>query len=365
MKMTTESKSMQSEARTKAAAWLIELYTADSIGPMLPEFTQWLDAAPENRSEYLYLEDLWRAMDEMKDRARWDAREQSLTAPTPSRRYGASLSWRWTSLWKYGVAAMMLAAICSAVHWWDYIPWDGKFSKGQHTSDYGKTVVLNLVDGSSVTLSGNSEVTLDFSEVHRRVSLDRGDALFQVKKNDAVPFDVNAGSLTVRAVGTIFGVKKSAPDAVETVVQDGRVQLFTTQNRRPFLLQAGQVAKFEGGKIQLQQPTPSKVDARLSWTAGLLSFTDAPLSQVVQEFNLHNRGQIVVDADIADQPISGLYAVNDPEGFADAMGSLWGFRHSVSRAADTGVETIRLSGKRPPGVSPYRTGDRNSLEEKR
>lgn len=364
--MSTESTSMAPGTREKAAEWLVELYTSDNISPILPKFTRWLDEAPEHRREYIYLEDLWRTMDEMRDRKRWHE-PVAFTLTTIPHTPEASPRRRWyASPWIYRLAAMLVISfgLGLGAYWSGFIPWDGHYSTGRHSSGYGQQRVLNLSDGSSVTLSGNSQVTLDLSDARRHVGLNRGDALFQVKKNDEVPFEVTAGDLMVRAVGTSFSVR-SLSNAVETVVQDGKVLLFANQDPQspPFPLVAGQVARFENGTIKLQEPAPSRVDARLSWTAGMLSLTEVPLAHVVEEINRHNQRQIEVSADIADIPLSGMFPLNDPDGFAKTTREALDLKYSVSHDPETGVATIHLKGKETSGRLLNKSGDRNTLEK--
>ena len=118
----------------------------------------------------------------------------------------------------------------------------GKLSNGQYSAQYGTVRNLDLVDDSLITLNGGSQVTLDLQTDHRRVTLDRGEAMFRVEKDTSRPFDVKVGSATVRSVGTVFSVRKDTADAAETVVEEGKVLVMGSQSA-PFPVDAGQTAR--------------------------------------------------------------------------------------------------------------------------
>ncbi len=71
-----------------------------------------------------------------------------------------------------------------------------------------------LNDGSVVNLNTNSLMRVQLTPELRHVVLERGEALFKVTHDKKRPFDVDAGSTTVRAVGTEFSVRVREP--VET-----------------------------------------------------------------------------------------------------------------------------------------------------
>jgi transmembrane sensor len=234
-----------------------------------------------------------------------------------------------------------------------------KLATGQHSADYGETAALDLVDGSEIDLNANSQVTLDLDDHHRRIRLDRGEALFRVNKEHSTPFDVQVGTTTVRAVGTIFSIENKGTDRAETVVQEGKVLIFTNRHK-PFLVMARQIAEVDGGRIQLRPPAQSNVDGRLSWTAGLVSFDGEPLEEAAEKFNRYNRRKLIVDPQIAQQPVAGLFRSTSPGEFADALEML-NIEHWVSRDSKTNEEVIYLRPKKSQRTAQEDIGDRNDF----
>jgi ferric-dicitrate binding protein FerR (iron transport regulator) len=359
------------------------LHTSDSFAELLPEFHVWLNASPENRDEFTNLERIWRDLDELNERGLLSDVDLPGPASTefrcgdfaPSRR-------QWTGTQPVALAAGILLVIGAAIGLIGYhlisdpaavSPCEGttdyhnvcKLSRGQHSADYGQTAALNLVDGSEITLDANSQVTLDLTDDHRRVQLDRGEALFKVSKDDTAPFDVQVGSTTVRAVGTIFSVENKGDDTAETVVQKGKVLVRTPQHEEAFPVKAGEVAEVDAGEVRLRAPSQSKVDARLSWTAGLLSYDGETLSEVAAKFNRYNRDKFIVDAEIAGRPIAGLFSSSSPRAFADALEQMLSIHHSISHDPESGAEIIHLSVKKPQDDPPRSTSEKSGVKKRR
>lgn len=83
----------------------------------------------------------------------------------------------------------------------------------------------NLVDGSVVTLNKKAQLIVkgDFNTEERRIKLE-GEAFFEVKHDDKIPFVVECEGLEIIDVGTAFNVKSSPQnDSVFIAVTEGIV----------------------------------------------------------------------------------------------------------------------------------------------
>jgi ferric-dicitrate binding protein FerR (iron transport regulator) len=373
--MPSDLNDISPEVRREAANWVFALYTCKNITSLVPKFTTWINRAPENRRAYLALEASWRSMRSLRALGRLENLESgSVAMDEESSSHWSRIPALLPRVVLGAVLCCMIAVGLAVLYWLTgahQVLCAGdvrnhqsscKLSNGAHAADYGETRQLDLVDGSFVTLNANSQVTLDMTDDHRHVQLDRGEALFKVRKNDRVPFEVVVDTTTVRAVGTVFSVEKKGVDSAETVVQEGQVEL-VADHKKPFSVSAGEIADIQAGNVWLRTPETSKVDGRLSWTTGLISLDGKTLAEAAERFNRTNRRQIAVDRDIADQPVGGLFSSSNPDGFADALEKMFGITHSISRDPRSGVETIRLSHKMRRDDLPHNTGVRNGLEE--
>ena len=211
-----------------------------------------------------------------------------------------------------------------------------------YSTHIGEFHRVTLVDGSTVALNTNSEVKVHYTSGIRHVDLVRGEALFEVAKNRARPFDVEAGSTTVRAVGTAFSVRlhdEGRNERVDVVVSEGRVAINPPSKAT---YPAGTIAMVRNGRVDATSVDGDDITSHLAWTTGRLMFQGEKLSDVVDEINRYNQRQLLVtDPDIAGLHIGGTFQATDPDGFARALGSTFGIKsHLVSRPF--GNDVIRL-----------------------
>jgi transmembrane sensor len=202
-----------------------------------------------------------------------------------------------------------------------------------YSTDIGEFHRVTLSDGSTIALNTDSEVRVRYSSHHRHVDLMRGEALFTVAKNKERPFDVEAGSTTVRAVGTAFSVRlheSGANERVDVVVSEGRVAINPPSTPT---YPAGSVAAVRNGRVDATLIDVEDITSKLAWTSGRVMFQGEKLRDVVEELNRYNLRKLqVTDPDIASLRIGGTFQATDPDGFARALGATFGIKsHLVSK----------------------------------
>ncbi len=92
---------------------------------------------------------------------------------------------------------------------------------------FGSQSEIILPDGSNVKLNAGSSIKYgsNFNGTDRELSL-HGEAYFKVAKNEDLPFYVNAGSVSIMAVGTEFNVKAyDDEELIETTLVEGKVKI--------------------------------------------------------------------------------------------------------------------------------------------
>jgi len=183
---------------------------------------------------------------------------------------------------------------------------------------------VRLGDGSTLELNGASAVRTRFTAAERSVQLDAGEAHFAVSHDPARPFVVRAGGVVVRAVGTAFNVRYTA-GAVEVIVVEGKVRVESADaaptSATPLpLVSAGErvlvssVATSPPPLVEKIEPTA--LSESLTWQRRLVDFADEPLREIVRQFNLHNRVQLVLaDPALGAQRIGGTFARGEVEAF--------------------------------------------------
>jgi len=156
----------------------------------------------------------------------------------------------------------------------------------------------------------------------------RGEAYFEVARDPARPFFVEANAFAVRAVGTAFAVSSRKSEVIVTVAE-GVVRV--APRATPAHEYAGDTPPELSVQLVADQqlrikdawpPTPGEVDVRyeLAWRDRQLMFRSGDtLSDAVEEFNLRNRVQLRLDPDAATVPVRGSFDAADPVAFAQTM----------------------------------------------
>jgi transmembrane sensor len=199
-----------------------------------------------------------------------------------------------------------------------------------------------LDDGTVVELNGGAQIDVQFTAAERRVRLVRGEAHFQVAKNPLRPFLVEAGGVTVRAVGTAFNVLLGS-QAVDVLVTEGRVRVdppaAAAAARVAPDVSAGQrvVVSLSGGAAPVVSTvSEEEIARRLAWQPRLLDFSATPLAEVAAEFNRRNRTQLVLaDPALRAMPIVASFRSDNLDGFVRMLEISAGV--SVERTGDTVV----------------------------
>jgi transmembrane sensor len=243
------------------------------------------------------------------------------------------------TIWRVGFG--LAAAACLAVFFWPAKSTDG--SNATYATAEGRHRTLNLPDGSTLVLNASSKVAIDFQPNGRHVQLQTGEAHFYVAKDAARPFYVSAGTVTVRAVGTAFNVRRQL-DAVEVLVTEGKVQVTRDvpsggSAAEPVFLVAGERAFIDGistDKIAGHQPDASAVPIGAGPRAPRLMFDNTPLSDVVERFNRYSRVQMeIADPDLARRSVGGNFDADNAESFINLLSVAGDVR--VERVSETRV----------------------------
>lgn len=175
-----------------------------------------------------------------------------------------------------------------------------------------------LADGSTVTVNTASAVVVDFDRSVRRVRLDQGEAWFQVAKDSARPFLVEAGPVRVKAIGTAFSVRRSGHRA-DVLVTEGVVEVWSDGGaQRPVRVSAGARAVVtENVTVERSVEATASIDRALAWRSGKIDFDGETLEEAVAEFNRYNRRKLrVADPKLAQEAFYGVFRIDDPAGFA-------------------------------------------------
>lgn len=134
-----------------------------------------------------------------------------------------------------GAVAVMMLAVFAVQHYW--VPEKNKPVRTFITS-FGERKNVQLPDGSVVNLNVGSRIKIDgsFGLSARNVYLE-GEAFFDVKHNEKIPFIVHTATMDIKALGTAFDVKAYGDDRItETSLIRGLVEVTLKEKDNQVLL---------------------------------------------------------------------------------------------------------------------------------
>lgn len=151
------------------------------------------------------------------------------------------------------------------------------------------------------------------------MSLDRGRAFFQVKHDAAHPFRVQAGGATVTDIGTGFEVAL-LPGGAGVSLVEGRVRVTSPQLADAFEMRPGTRLTLSDGQWRVADETAAR---QAEWRSGIISVDDRPVGDVVTELNRYLARPLVVrDGAAAKVRVSGVFRLDDPQGFLAALAAM-------------------------------------------
>lgn len=302
--MTKVPEPAPASAEEKAFAWRARLDSGDVSTDERLEFERWLAAAPENGEAYRRLQTALEVLDEngAEILAREYERELAALADRPQTRR------RWGAL----AAAAAIVALALPV-----ITIVGRASKPEvFVAGVGEKKVVELADGSRVTLSTDTRMTADMRGDRRAIKLERGEALFVVASDRARPFTVATARAVVVVTGTVFDVR-ARDDTSSVYVISGAVDVRTASNEDSTLLAGDSIRISAAGASPVERFDPNLV---LAWRRDRLKFAETALGVAVGELNRHFATPIALDgAALAEMPLSGDVPTNDQDAAVRAI----------------------------------------------
>jgi transmembrane sensor len=182
----------------------------------------------------------------------------------------------------------------------------------------GELRTVALPDGSRMILDTQSAVSAEIGRESRKLRLLKGRAFFEVKRDPSRPFSVEAGELSVSALGTRFDVRLD-PGQVRVVLVEGRLAVGKRQSgAAPLMMSAGDELLARDGESVVR--ARADLEQALSWQQGFATFEDDTLSAAAAELNRYSTERLVVrDPAVAALRVTGMFRTGDPERFARAL----------------------------------------------
>ena len=152
----------------------------------------------------------------------------------------------------------------------------------------GKTFRLTLSDGSMVHLNAGStfKFPVNFLSGHDRQVFLKGEAYFEVARDEASPFLVSAAGIGVKVLGTSFNVNSYESLTPYAVLAEGKVEVYRENgvNSDVVIIEPGEKASLEGERLTIDEVD---LEDYLGWRNGMLSFNNEPFEAILQKIERH------------------------------------------------------------------------------
>lgn len=185
----------------------------------------------------------------------------------------------------------------------------------------GQMLDVKLADGSSVHLNGATSLDVTLEDHRRSVTMQRGEAYFDVAHLPDRPFTVHAGGAATQVLGTAFDIDIAA-GSVRLAVYRGKVRFGDAV--AAVIVPAGWRTRFADGRAQ----PPTRFDAaQKDWRDGWLDIDAMPLGDLVDALNRRG-GPLIAPPppSLRGLAVSGRFRLDSPQALLDAMGLAYGFR---------------------------------------
>ena len=246
-----DARGRQASLAEQASRWVVRRSGQPLAPEAQAEFDAWYQADIRHAEAYDRLARIWRRMGDI---------DQARLAKRPARGRKAT------------VAALLIAATAWPV-------W--QFSRDAHPgADYASGNALRVVelpDGSRVTLDAESAIALDYAAGKRVVRLLAGRALFEAAPaaQGGPAFTVTTPDASATALGTRYTVERQE-HGTRVAVYEHRVQVhcrICADDRADILDSGDSVQVSADGIVRVA----SSSEAAPDWSQGLLSFNDVAL----------------------------------------------------------------------------------------
>jgi ferric-dicitrate binding protein FerR (iron transport regulator) len=174
---------------------------------------------------------------------------------------------------------------------------------------------LTLEDGSTVTLNAGSKLRYPehFDSKSRQLTLEEGEAFFDVAPDQTRQFTVLADNIATTALGTSFNIRAYAKENKVTVaLLSGKVKVDQLNKNNTLILLPSEKISYDKLSLNLVKtsvPQPTEITA---WEQGYLIFKDAAYNEIAT--GLENRFGVTVinNSDKEEWNYTGSFKKNEP-----------------------------------------------------
>lgn len=317
----TRSTRPQADLFEEAADWVLRLNAVPHDAALRQQFDQWL-AAPGHAAAWAEVRQTWDGLGAIAHLNCGSARA-ALRPAQPERRARPTRRARWprriTAL-AAGIAAIWIA--------WIAVPPAIIAMEADYRTATAQRETIHTRDGSAVDLAGASAISIDIGRAERRVRLLKGEAFFDVARDNTRPFVVDAAGVEVTVLGTAFNVLVTSESTTIALLHGSVRAMPATSTARG---DAATIVLEPGQKITIWHGTGATYVAPITaeeigaWREGLVFLDDLPFSEAAEIIERYHPAWISVPDDVlATRRVSGMIDLTEPEAALALLAGLFG-----------------------------------------
>lgn len=201
-------------------------------------------------------------------------------------------------------AALLFAVLLSVI----YLQID--FNQPEIVAQSGSTqITYTLSDESRVQLRPNSTLSIvEQSDEVIQYEL-KGEAFFNVTKDEDRRFLVNAGPGQIEVIGTSFNVREWSGETV-VYLKDGSLSLNSSDKSREVLLQPGEAATVSSDS-NITAPVQTNGHEYTSWQQNEIIFNNRTVGSIINELEYHYSIKIQMPEQIEDEVLGGTLSLEN------------------------------------------------------
>lgn len=300
-----------------AAEWVARMDRAPLSDSEAEELKDWLAGDRRRRGAFIRAKAVWMRSESARALGPQYDPENFQPAAADSPRTHVERRSRWKE-WSGALAASLVIVVMLMATL--QMPTAYATSKGEM-----RTVPLG--NGATVTLNTDTRIKVYDDEGRQRIRVLQGEVLIE-GAGTAAPTLVEVGGKNLEAASATFVVRKLEGQPAQVLVKDGRVLLAeeTQTSTIPLSPNTG-ASLLEGKETQWQLTALSfgQMGRELAWREGKIALQGETLAEAAAVYARYSDTPIVIaDAELAQVPVTGLFAVNNPLGFSRAVAEVFG-----------------------------------------
>lgn len=295
--------------RETAIQWFMRMQDNDADHIDRSRFEAWLMSHPAHQQAYSEVAELWEDFDS-------PSQVQLLASAMDQKE---QLKEERKNRIKKSIANTFGILVIAAASLLGYQMWQAQpLMQVAAVADIGQIKSQELEDGTKLTINSGSDIEIIYYRTQRLVKLKRGEAIFEVARDESRPFVVDSGTAKITVLGTRFAVNR-LQKLVRVSVDHGRVKVEPQStegntNNAPLILNSGEVAEISNSGVAKRVDFEA-ADA-FGFQQGIITFDQAGLEEIAETLSRHRKPAVIAEVTAGhDVHITAVLNIKNVEKF--------------------------------------------------